>query len=85
MYTANKFQRKERQIQREIDLMKKHKVEYQRRMELNAKKYREETKIRQREIAQLKKKQRKLVQEKTKLGARGKRDEMLLKQKTEQV
>lgn len=82
---AEKCVRKEREIQREIDLMKKHKVEYQRKMELNAKRYREETKARQREIAQLKKMQRKLVQEKSKLGARTHRDEMLIKQKTEQV
>lgn len=82
---ANKWQVKEQKIQREIDSMKKQKVEYQRRMEENAKKYREEAQQRKQEIARLRKQQRVLAQDKQKLQMRNTRDERLLRQKTEQV
>ncbi|GBG31418.1 Kinesin-like protein KIN-4A [Hondaea fermentalgiana] len=82
---ASKWQVKEQKIQREIDSMKKQKVEYQRRMEENAKKYREEAQQRKQEIARLRKQQRVLAQDKQKLQMRSTRDERLLRQKTEQV
>ncbi|CAK9016555.1 Kinesin-like protein KIN-4C (AtKINESIN-4C) [Durusdinium trenchii] len=82
---VSKWEAKEKKIQREIDLMKKQKVDYQRRMEENAKKYREESQQRKVEIARLRKQSRVLAQDKKKLEMRNTRDERLLRQKTEQV
>mmetsp|Transcript_23626 Transcript_23626/g.37696 ORF Transcript_23626/g.37696 Transcript_23626/m.37696 type:complete len:1511 (+) Transcript_23626:207-4739(+) len=82
---TSKWEQKEKRIQRDIDIMKKQKVEFQRRMEENAKKYREESQKRKVEIMRLRKERQRLAQDKQKLQARNTRDERLLRQKTEQV
>lgn len=75
----------EKRISREISEMKRQKVEFQRQMEENSRRYRDELQARKHEIARLRKKQLTLEREKSKFENKTRRDEQLLKIKSEKL